>query len=277
MPEKIQLLIIDPQVDFCEGGALPVPGAADDMARLAAFIDANSRAIDDIAVTLDSHRTVDVAHPAYWVNSAGAHPSPFTMISAQDVRDGTWTTRNPGWRRRALAYVEALEAAGKYVLMIWPEHCLIGSPGHAVHPVLFAALRRWEEREFGVINYVTKGSNIHTEHYSAVQAEVPDPSDPTTMLNAGLIDRLREFDTILLAGEALSHCVKATVTDIADSIGAEHVGKFVFFEDCSSPVAKVPGGPDFPAIGQQFVLDMKARGMRAASSQSFFSRGAIAA
>lgn len=42
MSDRIRLLIIDPQMDFCDGpanGALPVPGAYADMTRLATLID----------------------------------------------------------------------------------------------------------------------------------------------------------------------------------------------------------------------------------------------
>jgi len=274
MPTSIRLLVIDPQMDFCDGpanGALPVPGAWEDMNRLAAMVDRLGPRLDDISVTLDSHRTIDIAHPAWWVDSRSGNPAPFTPITAADVEGGLWAPRNPGWRARSLDYVRQLEANGKYTLFVWPEHCLIGSPGHAVHTGLFAALRRWETREFGMVNFVTKGSNPWTEHYSAVAAEVPDPADPTTLLNAALLDALRDSDVILIAGEALSHCVKATVTDIADNIGDEHVRKFVLLTDCSSPVAAVPGGPDFPAIGRAFVTDMKARGMKVASSTDFLA------
>jgi nicotinamidase-related amidase len=272
MSASVRLLIIDPQVDFCDSpgvGALPVPGAGADMSRLAAMIGRLGHRIDDIDVTLDSHRSIDVAHPAWWIDAEGRHPAPFTMISASDVANGRWTPRNPGWRRRSLDYVRTLEERGKYALVIWPPHCLIGSPGHAVHPELFAALRGWEEREFAMVNFVTKGSNPFTEHYSAVAAEVPDPEDPSTLLNGGLIDALRDSDVIAIAGEALSHCVKATVEDIADVIGPEHVRKFVFLSDCSSPVPAVPGGPDFPEIGRRFIEDMRARGMRVSTSLDF--------
>lgn len=268
---KIRLLIIDPQVDFCEGGALPVTGANADMERLAAMIDRLGSRIDDISVTLDSHRIIDIAHPAWWVDSQGNNPAPFTMISSADVASGRWTPRNPAWRARCLDYVRQLESNGKYVLLIWPPHCLIGSPGHNVHPALFAALRRWEEREFGAVNYVTKGTNPFTEHYSAVQAEVPDASDPTTMLNARLLTDLQDCDTLLIAGQALSHCVKSTVEDIANNIDAGEIRKFVFLQDCSSPVAAVPGSPDFPAIGQAFVASMQARGMGVSTSSAFLA------
>jgi nicotinamidase/pyrazinamidase len=277
MPTKIRLLIIDPQIDFCSPtGALYVPGAEKDMSRLAAMIHRIGAKIDDIDVTLDSHHPIDIAHPGWWINSKGANPAPFTLITASDVAAGIWSPRNPGFRKRSLEYVQKLEAANKFVLIIWPEHCLIGSPGHAVQPELFKALRDWEVGEFGVVNVVTKGSNIFTEHYSAVAAEVPDPQDPSTMLNARLITSLQESDVVLIAGEALSHCVKATVEDIADNIGAEHVRKFVFLEDCSSSIPASPGAPDFPTIARDFLDRMKARGMTVTTSTEFLSGSANA-
>ena len=274
MATKIRLLVIDGQTDFMDGpanGALAVPGAWDDMTRLATMVDRLGPRLDDIDATLDSHRTIDIAHPGWWVDSAGRNPAPFTTIRAADVAGGLWSPRNPGWRERSLAYVRQLEAKGKYELVCWPEHCLIGSAGHALHPGLFAALQRWERLEFGMVNFVTKGSNPWTEHYSAVAAEVPDPEDPSTLLNSGLIDSLRESDVILIAGEALSHCVKATVTDIADVIGEGHIRKFVFLQDASSSIPAIPNGPDFPALGREFVRGMQARGMKVSTTTDFLA------
>jgi len=269
MPAKIRLLIIDPQMDFCDGpanGALPVPGAWDDLVRLGRLIDRLGPRLEAIDVTLDSHHAMDIAHAPWWVNQAGAQAPPFTMITAADVEAGVWTPANPAWRERSLRYVRQLEANGKYALLVWPTHCLIGSAGHAVQPDLFAALRRWEEHRGGLVNFVAKGANPFTEHYSAIAAEVPDPSDGATLPNTALLDRLRDSDLVLVGGEALSHCVKATMTDIADAVGADHVGKFVLLTDCMSPVPALPGGPDFPALGRAFVADMVARGMRVATS-----------
>ena len=269
MGQKIRLLIIDPQVDFCDGpanGALPVPGAWEDMVRLARLVDRLRWEISAIDVTLDTHHAIDMAHAPWWMNEAGAPPPPFTLITASDVEAGLWRTRNPAWHGRSLDYVRRLAEGGKYALMIWPTHCLIGSPGHAVHPPLHAALRRWEEERQIPVNFVLKGLNPFTEHYSAISAEVPDLADPSTMLNVELLGRLRDGDTVLVAGEAQSHCVKATVTDIADHIGEAHVDKFVLLTDCSSPVPATQSGPDFPALGRAFVTEMVARGMRVGCS-----------
>ena len=49
------LLLIDPQIDFHEGGSLAVPGATADSERIAKMITEHGDEIDEIYVTLDSH------------------------------------------------------------------------------------------------------------------------------------------------------------------------------------------------------------------------------
>ncbi len=261
-----ELLIIDPQVDFCDpAGALFVGGADADMRRLAGMVQRIAPKLGDIHVTLDSHHFVDIAHPIFWRDGAGNHPAPFSIISVQDVEGGRWLPTQPGASKRALAYVSALAAHGRYPLCIWPPHCLIGSPGHAVVPELFAALQEWEQR-FRVVNYVTKGSNIWTEHYSAIQADVPDPADPSTQINTALIGTLMKADIVAVAGEAGSHCLANTVRDIADNFGDDRlVSKIVLLQDATSPV----GG--FGAFQDKFLAEMTARGMQLSTTREFLA------
>jgi len=262
---KVHGLIIDPQQDFASPtGALFVGGADDDMRRLAVMVDRLGDRVDDYHITLDSHRIVDVAHPIWWKNSAGENPAPFTIITLADLDAGRWTTANPGFFRRSREYVKALEAGGRYPLCIWPEHCLIGSAGHNIAPNLLAALNRWERSVFGVLDIVTKGSNIWTEHYSAVKADVPDPEDPSTQINKSLIKTLMEADLVFIAGEALSHCVANTVRDIAGEFGDDsYVKKLVLITDASSSVT------GFEAMGNDFVREMTGRGMQTATTTDF--------
>ena len=133
----IHLLGIDPQCDFAiangpgnEKGALVVAGAEADMNRFGQFIVKNQRRIDEINITLDSHQYIHIAHPSFWTNSKGEHPTPFTMISEDDVKNGVWRAYNPKWQTTAQAYVTALKTNARYVLVIWPPHCLIGTWGH---------------------------------------------------------------------------------------------------------------------------------------------------
>ena len=262
------LVSIDPQNDFCiangpggEKGALVVGGAADDMNRLAAFITKNKSRIDEIHVTLDSHQSVHVAHPIFWVNSKLEHPTPFTVITVDDVvKNGTWRASYPPFQKQAQKYVETLASNKRYALVIWPPHCIIGSWGASIVPIVSDALIDWELTKFNRVSFVPKGSNFMTEHYSALVADCVDDSDPTTKLNTGLIDVLSQADEILITGEALSHCVANTVTDIADNFGEDNIKKFTLLTDTSSNVT------GFEKLGQDFIINMVKRGMKICKS-----------
>jgi nicotinamidase-related amidase len=144
--------------------------------------------------------------------------------------------------------------------MVWPVHCEIGSWGHNVHADVRAAYGHWEEAALGIVAKLAKGSNPWTEHYSAVQAEVPDADDPDTQFNTRFVRGLAEADRIYVAGEAGSHCVKATVEHIADYFAAEYgpasLAKLVLITDCISPVT------GFDAQYQAFLQAMQARGVQ---------------
>ena len=261
--KKIELLIIDPQNDFCDPkGALYVNGAENDMTRLAKMIARIGDKLSDIHVTLDSHHLVDIAHPIFLVNSKGEHPNPFTIISNDDIKNGVWRATNPQFQKRVEEYVQALADNGRYPLCVWPPHCLIGSWGYSVFPALFDELLKWEQ-SFAMVDYVTKGSNLWTEHYSAVQADVPDPQDPSTQLNMSLIETLARADIILLAGEARSHCLANTVKDIANNFGEENIKKMHLLTDCTSDVT------GFEKFGEDFVSEMISRGMNLTTSVDF--------
>jgi len=262
---SLEFLIIDPQNDFSDapGAALPVPGASVDAGRLAVLLDRLGDRIDDIHVTLDTHQLLDISHPMFWVNEQDRPPTPFTQITVAEVEHEVWRSFKPDFQQRALEYVRALRDNHRYALTIWPPHCLVGTWGHNVMPVVSAALRRWEERRWARIDYHIKGYNPWTEHYSAVQADVPDPDDPSTQINVQLIQTLEKADQVVLSGQALSHCVANTVRDIADHFGEESVRKLVLIEDTSSPV------PGFEKVAYQFLTEMKQRGMKIVQSAEF--------
>ena len=161
------------------------------------------------------------------------------------------------------------EGNGRYPLCIWPPHCLIGSLGYTIYQPLYESLLEWES-QFAIVDFVTKGSNPWTEHYSAVQADVPDPNDPDTQLNQRLISTLQNADTILLSGEARSHCLSNTVRDIANNFGEENIKKMVLLTDATSDVGDIPGSTMFKDMGEGFVKEMTKRGMKLSTTKDFF-------
>lgn len=273
------MLIIDPQEDFCNpNGALFVKGADADSVILARTIDRLSKKLDRIHVTLDSHHLFHIAHPLFWIYpDNGAHPGPFTIVKFENNKlvgmqlniDGSIayekeiTTTKPNLYQYAVSYVQALNKNARYALCIWPPHCLIGTPGHAIYEPVRKSLLAWEAEHVKIVNKVTKGSSWGTEHYSAVKADVPDPRDPTTQLNISLIETLKNADMIIISGQALSHCVANTITDIADNFGEENIAKFTLLVDTCSNV------PGFEALGSKFIADMTARGMNVSKADDF--------
>ena len=295
MNGRNELVLIDCQQDFCHTkGALYVPGADQDSIRLADFIDRCQRKIDRIHCTLDSHDEVDVAHPIFWVDSSGQHPDPFTIINVDDVKNAVWTPTKGNirvkWggqektlREHALFYVQQLAANGRYPLCIWPPHCVIGKTiqipiddghgnpvtfngdpvyqdfcGHALERHVSEALVRWMRSRFKKINYVTKGSNPLTEHYSAVEADVPDPGDPGTQVNAPFINLLQQVAVdggkVIFAGQALNFCVANTIRGIISQFGNDLVKHMHLLIDCTSPV------PGFDNLTQEFQSDFVTAG-----------------
>jgi nicotinamidase-related amidase len=215
---------------------------------------------------MDCHRTLHIAHPIWWEDNHGNHPTPFTLIEEADVigQNPKWRATNPGYRQRSIDYIKALKINKRYVLCIWNPHCLIGSKGYTIYPELFEAFCEWEH-QFASVNFVTKGSNIFTEHYSALLADVYDPEDLSTGLNTDLLSVLQDPEVALIgiSGEAGSHCVPNTIFDIADNFGEENIKKFVLLEDTISPVTS------FEKNQIDFIDKMTARGMKVTTSDKF--------
>lgn len=234
MSASTLLLIVDAQFDFCNpAGALFVPGADQDVLRIAGLLRAKSPAIDDVIVTLDTHQVLDISHPGFWTNAEGRNPDPFTAITFSDVKNGKWT---PLWEEEwVLLYLERLESQDQFTHFIWPEHCMLGTAGNALEPVLAAALR--DRARLTGRNHLTviKGLNPFTEHFGIFEAQVPMGGDPDTQLNTQLLAQLGEYDRILVCGEARSHCVATSIRQIL-KYAPELIPRITLLTDCMSDV-----------------------------------------
>lgn len=280
---RICLLIIDAQNTFCIPefelfvcGRSGV-GAVADNQRLCEFIYRNLGTITAIAPTMDTHTAMQIFHPIFWVNKTGEHPTPAaTMITFDDVTQGVWQV-NPqvansvmggdyeSLQKYALHYVKQLTAAGKYPLTIWPYHSMLGGIGHALvsaveEAVFFHNMARNSQTLFEL-----KGSNPLTENYSVLRPEVMDGEDGRAIAtkNTTLIRKLLDFDVVIIAGQAKSHCVAWTIDDLLTEITAQDpqlAKKVYLLEDCTSPVV-VPGVIDFTDQAQAAFDRFAAAGM----------------
>lgn len=227
------LLLIDLQNDFCTpSGPLFVPGAPEDIERTITFIQKNIFSIDHIVLTADNHQVLDISHPGFWVDKEGKHPAPFTQITIQDVDDGKWQTLM--FRNEAVKYIHDLEEKGEFVHTIWPEHCIAGSEGAAIAKGIIEVVKKWSGTGH-FFDLVVKGTYPLTEHFGALRANIPSPSAPESQLNINLVKKLMEYERVIIAGEAKSHCVANTVKQLIELTDFNR--ELIILEDCMSNIA----------------------------------------
>ena len=281
---RIGLLLVDCQNTFClPGGELFVAGrsgdgAVRDAARLCRFLYANLGRFTEIVPTLDTHSAIQVFHAHFFVGEGGEPPPAYSEIRAVDLESGRFRV-NPeaaaatGLDARALAghalhYCRRLEAQGKYSLVVWPYHGMLGGIGHALVPAIEEAIFFHSIARSAAPSWQTKGMNPLTENYSALRPEVLEGADgaPIAERNEALVERLLGFDALIVAGQAKSHCVAWTVADLAEEIsrrdpeGARGLARRVYLlEDATSPVV-VPGA-DFTDAAESAFAGFEALGM----------------
>jgi nicotinamidase-related amidase len=88
-----------------------------------------------------------------------------------------------------------------------------------------------------------------TEHYSVLGPEVKNDFAGRLLAPRSdkFLKKLKEFDAVIIAGEAKSHCVAWTIADLLDDILVhDHrlAQKIYLLEDCTSPVV-IPGVIDY--------------------------------
>jgi nicotinamidase-related amidase len=259
------LVAVDVQITFCiPGFELYVggrsgTGAIDDNRRLCSFLYRNLQRITQIVPTMDTHRAMQIFHSIALVDERGKPPAAYTLVTEDDVLNGRWRYNpaisdsmgmSPDQGQRHLEhYTRMLRRSGKYDLMAWPYHAMLGGIGHALVPaveqaIFFHTVARFSQPEFHI-----KGDRPLTEHYSALGPEVdtgPDGEmlhEPDDFFNTVL----EQYDAVIVAGQAKSHCVAWTIADLMEKVlerDRSHVEKVYLLEDCTSPVV-VPGSIDY--------------------------------
>ncbi|KAJ6442554.1 pyrazinamidase/nicotinamidase [Purpureocillium lavendulum] len=176
---KPALLVIDFQEDFCPpNGALAVPDGRAIAPTVDALLDL------PFAVRLATRDWHPPDHISFAVNHPGAEPLvSYTTIAHPSDPD---PARHP-----------------PYETLLWPTHCIQGSPGAELVPEL-----RRRDRLQGVVD---KGTHRDVEMYSAFY-------DPFRVSDSGLAGRLRDegVTDVFVVGLAADFCVRATAEHAHD-------------------------------------------------------------
>lgn len=258
MPVDVQNTFCLPDFELYVGGRSG-QGAVNDNRRLCEFIYRNLAAITEISPTLDTHQPIQIFHSLFLVNDAGDHPDPYTLVSKQDIDQGVWKFNpaiarsleiSPEYGQTYLRhYAQQLQAGGKYDLTIWPYHAMLGGIGHALVSAVEEAVFFHSVARYSQPNFQIKGNNPFTENYSVLRPEVLEDFDGQMIAqeNDEFITKLLDFDAVIIAGQAKSHCVAWTIGDLLDKMvqtDQRLAEKVYLLEDCTSPVV-IPGVVDY--------------------------------
>ena len=279
---KVAVLGIDMQNTFCTpGGELFVQGAVEDTKRFAEFIYRNMNYISKLAMTLDTHTAEQIFHEEFFVNDKGEHPAPMTTISITDIENGIWRVSpsvaaniaNGNYiavQNHVIHYVKELKNKGRYDLIIWPYHAILGGVGHALVPAIEEACFFFDRARSSQTKFEVKGGNPLTENYSVFGAEVLTTTNgkPIAQKNTSFIKLLLDYDYVIIGGQAKSHCVAWTIEDLLTEIQARDpklAKKVYLLEDCTSPVV-VPGIVDYTNDANEAFKKFEKAGMHIVKS-----------
>jgi nicotinamidase-related amidase len=297
---RVLMLIIDAQFDFCDpSGTLFVRGrsgygAAEDSQRTAEFINRNTHRITQIDLSADLHSPFQCFFPVFWRLIDGQVPAAHTLIDLTKDRrlintalDGTVinyvepeplvvplvNARSYDWLLKQMKfYVRKLRQRGKRTLYLWPFHCLEGSEGQRIVGSIFAAALHHSLSRCTELHFIHKGQHPLTESYSVYLPEVMTLHDGMGCVDPDVyqqIARLDDYDRVIIAGQASSHCVSETVRTIIQRHSTLHrldqLGKYYLLTDCMSPVV-VPGVVDFTQAADEALQGFSAQGMHLVQS-----------
>jgi nicotinamidase-related amidase len=263
---KMAVLAIDIQQTFCFPsaqlyvGGRSGTGAIDDSRRTCEFVYRNGRLINKIHPTLDTHLRAQIFHPAFWVNEQGEHPAPnITCITYDDVKNGVWrantavaasvlknASAGAYLQSYALHYVKTLSDDGKYPLLIWTYHSMLGGTEHALVPAVHEAFFYQNALRESETQFEVKGGTPLAEFYAITHPEVTTDQRGKSNganKNSKFIKTLLENDMVVIFGQAKSHCVAWSIQGLLDDIAVQDpqlAAKVYLVEDLCSPVV-IPG------------------------------------
>lgn len=271
---KVATVIVDPQWDFVSPtGNLSVPNAQDDIARGVDWIYRNISDLSSFYVSEDIHLPWQIFYTTWWAyaDAPTVHPPEWTMISLNAQSEAVDQTGrrmipliDPRWTLQT--YLPKLKANSQKDLMLWPYHCMEGTMGSAIMPALSEALSFHSAARKSQVSFISKGRAPRTEHFGIFAAEMPDPNDPSTAMNAAILDVIARHDLIYVWGEAKSHCVLETMRQIVTYFKnqPEVLRRIRFIEDCTSSV--VAPGVDFEGMAVAELRKMDRFGIQVVKS-----------
>lgn len=144
--EKYVLVIMNPQIDFCEGGTVALDGATIVISAIASFITKMSKKISEIAIVTDQYPFGHLLFASSWKHTNDTMPvKPFTTI--QRINNTFYDSNNikitPKHESKDTSDFLHDTYSSHINGILYPSHCIENTMGAAIHPKLLDALKKW--------------------------------------------------------------------------------------------------------------------------------------
>ena len=201
-------------VQNCFKEDLPIFGATLNMDDLASNIKDNINNIDYLLVIKDSHNGNEINNKLNWINSTGHQPNDYQIINYSDIGKNWWPTSIS--LEYAKIYSNYLLLNNKNPIIMWPEHCIIGTEGHKIIDKVQDSLNLWEQQKSKKIIYLEKGTNQHSETYGVLpEARLPLAfnNKNTSIIVDEIINIVTKYTNITIIGDEYSHSTLTVYKD----------------------------------------------------------------
>ncbi|KAL6047719.1 Nicotinamidase [Balamuthia mandrillaris] len=175
---KSALVIVDVQNDFCEGGSLAVPHASEIIPVVSSLRQRRGSLFDVLVVSKDWHP-----------------PDHCSFRLSKKEGNANGSSSSPAASQRCTSACKP----------IWPPHCVRGTKGAELHPLL-----KGLEEEADIV--IPKGTDKMKDNYSAFW-------DNEKQVPSGLEQKLKTAGVrkVYVCGLALDYCVGSTAIDAAEA------------------------------------------------------------
>lgn len=259
-------ILIDYNMDFCEGGRLAVSGFKDDLWRaLKRYVQAaltNENGLAHLLISIDNHPPHTIHSQSWYEDEHGNIPiiddyGPGFLVPTGDSKMPFEAFFVVPEEKKLLVprsmknytvnkYAPHIQNTGQGNGNIWvfPHHCQMGSDGVNLHPAL-SEFAMWVSIALDLqVQFIFKGHVPMTDWFGIFAPCIEVANHPQGGKNVAAFDTVRKAKDVEVCGEAEDFCVASSMNQTLDEFAGspDVLSKIRFIEDCTSPI--VADNPD---------------------------------
>jgi nicotinamidase-related amidase len=266
------IALTDLQKDFCEGGRLAVKGATQVVFNVCKrLIDGTVKDhyFGEIFISLDGHHLDNISLDMNWLDALGnpldlSQHGNAAIMTLHDEKNCVFkaTAFGPNGPYEVghyksvhdpadvLDYWYHLQTTGQGPIWAFVPHCIIGTDGVNLHPLLVETLAFIKGARDITPVIIQKGHLANTDWFGPLAPCRPDAKLPNNGVQVEVLEAFKKLKTIEFAGIAEDFCEYNMRKQAIDLCGSnELITRYRFLSDGTAPI--VPNAPHVQALYQR--------------------------